>query len=47
MLATVSVANALSSGIDVLGTYLLMSQTPRASIVQNDGWATYWRRRDT
>jgi hypothetical protein len=46
MVAALTVANAASSGVDLLGTTLLLSQVPRHAVLQNDGWQTYWRSSD-
>ena len=38
-----SMANATGAGGDVLGCWLLLTQVRRTSLVQNQGWRTYWK----
>ena len=38
-----SVWNALFASGDLLGIALIFFQVPRAAIVQNQGWRTYWK----
>jgi hypothetical protein len=38
-----STLNALAAGGDYFGILLISLQVPRAAIVQNQGWRTYWK----
>lgn len=41
-----SIWNALFSCGDLIGIFLIWTQIPRAAIVQNQSWRTYWKRRE-
>jgi hypothetical protein len=41
-IAFASVFNALAACVDILGICLLLIQVPRAAIIRNHGWRTYW-----
>jgi hypothetical protein len=40
--AFASCLNVLAGGADILGFCLVLFQVPRAAIVRNNGWRTYW-----
>lgn len=44
LVASLAIANAFVSCLDVYEAALIMSQVPNGAIVRNQGWRTYWRR---
>lgn len=42
-LVTVSAVNALCSCVDLFGFFLILFQIPKASIIRNKGFKTYWK----
>ncbi|HKW30603.1 MAG TPA: DUF3267 domain-containing protein [Verrucomicrobiae bacterium] len=45
--AIMSCINALGSSADMLGAGMLLFQVPRAAVVRNKGWKSYWRQPET
>jgi hypothetical protein len=43
LLVALTVVNAASSGVDLLGAALILWQVPGHSVLQNHGWPTYWK----
>jgi hypothetical protein len=41
--ASISSFNALTAGVDLLATGIIVFQIPARAILHNQGWKTYWR----